>query len=609
MKRTLSGDLAPKPSQTHSVDDQPADVNPNQHQQQAAAHDGAPTMHTPNANDPTAENPLFGFDVGGELPDWEEFAQMLPHTPPAERSRDGHDDDELSTSEDERSTSAWSYEDSSTSDFDEGAAAKTLEGINSGHDTVTIRNLGFREVNEMLEICKKNPNVSRLQVKRGPVAPPPRRSTIRSLTDFFTRHQSVRRFELTGAGIPQTKIDVNLLCSLFCNQGLSHLTLKHFELTPSPPEENELLTQSIKNNTGLTCLTWKHCINNNPGFRITEALAGNSNLVALEIELKDDQDSCKSLAAHVTSNRQLKVLKFSGSSELTPDDLQMVLSAANNQPGLERLDMEKICFDGLLEGKHLRPLIGNKTLKVLHLPYAEDLTADAVDVLIELVQGNPALVGIYLEAVPHEHQLRMKLANGLKSNDRLLSIGADFLHFFSANISDEDRSLEMIEFMKALSQIPTLCNVRFRTFTDLDCLSRFLSSCPQIWGVDIPSWHADIPDQQEKVLSLMKQSGQITYFPAQGVEDPADDEIMQFRRELNQALWINQQIHLNLKAASAAMKKILDEKSMTDETLPFVPLDVTNELAKAIARHVPPEKAKAIFDELIVHAPRDQKVM
>jgi hypothetical protein len=609
MKRTLSGDLAPTPTQTNSLNDQPAELNESQHQQQAAANDGEPTMHTPNANDPTAENPMFRFDVGEELPDWEEFAQMLPHTPPAEHSRDGHDDDELSTSEDERSTSAWSYEDSGTSDFDEGAAAKILEGIDSGNDTVAIRNLGFREVNEILEICKKNPQVSRLQMNRAMFTSPPRRSTIRSLTDFFTRHQSVRRFELTSTAFPNTKIDVNLLSSLFCNQGLSHLILKNFELVPSSPEEAERLTQSIKNNTGLQRLTWKHCTNNNPDFRIAKALADNSSLQDLEIQLENDQDSCKSLAAHITSNRQLKFLKLDGFTRLTPDHLQMVLSAASNNCGLERLNMEKICFDSLLEGKHLRPLIGNKTLKVLHLPSAEDLTADAVDALIELVQGNPALLGIYLGAVPREHQLRMKLANGLKSNDRLLSIGADFLHFFSVDISDEDRCLEMHEFMKALSQIPKLCNVRFRTFTDLDYLSRFLSSHPKIWGVDIPSWYADLLDQRGKILSLVKQSGQIMHFPSQGKRYGNNEDIMQFRMELNQALRLNQQIDLNIKAASEAMKGILDEKSMTDETLPFVPLDVTNALAKAIARHVPPEKAKAIFDELIVHAPGHQKAM
>jgi hypothetical protein len=54
--------------------------------------------------------------------------------------------------------------------------------------------------------------------------------------------------------------------------------------------------------------------------------------------------------------------------------------------------------------------------------------------------------------------------------------------------------------------------------------------------------------------------------------------------------------------ASVAMKTLLDKKSMTDEELPFMPLDVTDELTKAIARHLPSAKAKAIFDELILHA-------
>jgi hypothetical protein len=81
-------------------------------------------------------------------------------------------------------------------------------------------------------------------------------------------------------------------------------------------------------------------------------------------------------------------------------------------------------------------------------------------------------------------------------------------------------------------------------------------------------------------------------------------QAIQFRKELGQALAINREVgsDTRMAEASVAMKTLLDKKSMTDEELPFMPLDVTDGLTKAIARHLPSAKAKAIFDELILHA-------
>ena len=72
--------------------------------------------------------------------------------------------------------------------------------------------------------------------------------------------------------------------------------------------------------------------------------------------------------------------------------------------------------------------------------------------------------------------------------------------------------------------------------------------------------------------------------------------------QLKQALHLNQEVARSLPAASAGIKVLLDKKTENDAELPFIPPDITNQLTQAIARHVPPAKAKAIFDEIIVQA-------
>lgn len=610
MKRTLSGDLAPTPSSTHSLNDQPAELNENQHQQQAVANDGEPTMHTPNANDPIADNPLLGFEAGEELPDWEEFAQMLPHTPPVENRRDVQDDEDFSSSEDVVSSLDPSTEDSAASIFDEDIITHIREGINSGNDTVTIRNFCAREVTETLELCKQNTKITYLRIDSPQYPSDSRQATItRLLTEFFEECHSVRSFEIRGHAFGPLRIEASLLSALFRNKGIVHLGLHWCPLTTSSPDESESLIQSIKQNTTLKIFQLEGTRIEDRHPHITDALICNSSLTALEVGILNQPDICQSLTAHLKSNQQLKTLVIGDNYFLKPTDLEKLFAEVKNHPTLEYFNAEALYFSNPLEANLIKQLTGNRTLKELLLPKAREVTADAVEALIELVKDHPKLTSIHLGSVPQQHQLRMKLACGLKSNTRLVSIGIEFSNFLGIGNGHEDIPLQMIEFMKEIGNIPQLRKVRFESFANLDWLSEFLRSCPQIREIDLPDWHADLKEEREKLLSIVKQSGQMTHFTSQGQKYSDLEEILEFRKELNQALRLNQQIELNIETASAAMKRTLDEKSITDESLPFVPLDVTNELAKAIARHVPPEKAKAIFDELIVHAPVHQKEM
>lgn len=159
MKRSLSGELPPSPSQNSSLDSKPSDNEESRQRQVLATDGGAPTMHSPAAKDPPLTNPLLGFDVDAELPGWEEFAQMLPHTPPVENPRNALDDETSSVNDDERSTEEWSSEDSSSGSFDEDIGKKISDGLVAGHNAVTVRRSSVRELNEILDVCKRHSQV------------------------------------------------------------------------------------------------------------------------------------------------------------------------------------------------------------------------------------------------------------------------------------------------------------------------------------------------------------------------------------------------------------------------------------------------------------------
>jgi hypothetical protein len=120
MKRTHSTQAAAGSAQPNTrarTDDDTAANNPSN----AAASNGharnnpAPTMHAANTNNPLPDYPLFGWDFDQELPDWDVFEQMLPHTPPVVRSHESQGDDtSCSVDDDDTSAESHSVENSSS---------------------------------------------------------------------------------------------------------------------------------------------------------------------------------------------------------------------------------------------------------------------------------------------------------------------------------------------------------------------------------------------------------------------------------------------------------------------------------------------------------------
>lgn len=114
-------------------------------------------------------------------------------------------------------------------------------------------------------------------------------------------------------------------------------------------------------------------------------------------------------------------------------------------------------------------------------------------------------------------------------------------------------------------------------------------------------------DLQQWLLELATNSNQIKEFELYDERMIVKREDRNFVKALSKALALNRELASEAKIASAssAMFGLLADKANSGgaQPLPGVPPDITHELAKVIARHMPAAKAKAIFDELILHAP------
>lgn len=207
MKRTLSGNLAGNPTQKNSGTGTVDDNEKNNQQDTEASNDGAPAMHGPNANAVARNNPALAFDQEYELPDWEEFAQMLPHAPPVESRRNASVEEHPSASDDERSTEEFSSEESSSSSFDETIATKIFEGLAPGEKMIKIEKSSARQLREILEVCKQQAQITSLDIDRSESSSGFTVEIQEALTDFFkTQHTIESLWLMSGVSSPNSII-------------------------------------------------------------------------------------------------------------------------------------------------------------------------------------------------------------------------------------------------------------------------------------------------------------------------------------------------------------------------------------------------------------------
>jgi hypothetical protein len=160
-----------------------------------------------------------------------------------------------------------------------------------------------------------------------------------------------------------------------------------------------------------------------------------------------------------------------------------------------------------------------------------------------------------------------------------------------------------LDFFKKLGEFSGLTSVNLKYIPIDDHLIEFIKTHPEIQNFKITTNRLENQTLQKKLLDLVESSNQFIQIDLSDFEGITNED-EEFFEKLDRALAIAHEVSSEPKIAEAseAMKALLDKKSTADEELPFVPLDVTMELTRAIARHVPPAKAKAIFDELILHA-------
>jgi len=606
MKRTLSGDLSPNPSPTSSNNGATNNRNQNQQQQADANRQRAPAMQAPAANDPPPANPLFGLDVDTPLPDWEEFAQMLPYTPPVENRRATSEEEASSVSDDEYTTEESSAEEPSR-DFEEGIGTKSSAGLKPEQDTIVVNRSSARELIEILDFCKLNPQITALEIN-PPMNSPLPLEALEKLIEFFSNYQSIRELRLYLNLTGKASIQPKQLAALIQNSGLKALSIRGVDLMSPSPEDSEEFFDGIKQNSNLEILDLFLIRNSQLVAGIIDAMAEGHTLKQLDLTTMNLKELENSIVRLLTSNTNLRALKIFLYSHVCLDEVERLFKSIANNHTLEVLHFGGSGFELDRIGKNLLKLLAlNQSLKEIRFSDLDIMTDKAAAAITELINTHPTLTSIDIGRAPRNHQARMLIAQALKSNPRIKKFAAEHLVFYSMNTGDSVQPLPITEFLNTIGDCPSLTALQLAGLSDLDCLIKFLETHPQISEIALPmDWIPSI-ETQEKLLALVRAYPHIktlTIFNMPYLSQQA----RQFRKELGQALAINREVGSDkrMAEASVAMKALLDKKSMTDEELPFVPLDVTDELTKAIARHLPSAKAKAIFDELILHAPKTQ---
>ena len=607
MKRTLSDNLAANPTQTNSNTQTVDDKDENRQQDTEAANDGAPAMRAPNADAPVRNHPLLAFDPDEELPNWEEFAQMLPHTPPVDNLRDASEEVPSSVSDDELITEEWSSEESSSNSFDGNIGTKISAGLTPEHDTIVVCRSSVRELIGILDFCKLNPQITNLKIA-PPIASPLSLKAQEKLIEFFSNYQSIRELHLELTSTGTAPIQPKQLAALIQSGGLKALSIQGVDLMSPSPENSKAFFDGIKRNSSLEILDLSMIRNSQLVAGIIEAMAEGKMLKRLDLTIMEAKGIGNSIARLLTSNTNLRALKIDFFSGQCLDEVESIFKSIAHNHTLEILDFSGSGFQFDLTGKNLLKLLAlNQGLKEIRLSPSYDMTDEAVAALTELINTHPTLTSIHIGSVPTNHQDRMSIAHALKSNPRITKIAANLLAFYNFDIRGSEHPIHITEFLNTIGDCPSLTALSLESVPDLDCLIQFLETHPQISEIALPDDEIYSEGNQEKLLALVRGYPHIKTLT---IKNPLleTEQAIQFRKELWQALAINREVgsDIRIAEASAAMKALLDKKSTADEELPFVPLDVTNELTRAIARHVPAEKANAIFDELILHAPKTQ---
>jgi hypothetical protein len=480
----------------------------------------------------------------------------------------------------------------------------------AGSDTVVIRDIGIEAFGEALRICIENPKVIKLSVfpeSSGCLQDlSPEHEVM--LVDFFNNQRTIQKVEIKI--FDDHGISSEALAALMRNHAIRKLKICS-NLRASSSAGIKWLRESIKNTSLeiLEIMTYKstsylrHVVEDKSNIlwrELIEGLAENSSIKQLKLGIYIPRDICQRLAATLAINNTLKELKIViDTHDTDAADIGIVVEGMKTNHSIEALTICDIsCEWPGLDAQVIKPLTANIGLKTLNIDRYTDSTLETFAIRLELLQIHPTLVSINLGCIPEDIDATRDLIRQLKPNPRIQHISCSwFAHDEVGMENNPNHAPFLREFLEALSKFPNLSSITLEVMPVTDHLIDFLKTHPNISEINLPYEELVNEATHQKILALVQEFTHIQKFSLQYTET-SENRLAQ----LKQALHLNQEVARSLPAASAGMKVLLDKKADNDAELAFIPSEITNQLTQAIARHVPPAKAKAIFDEIIVQA-------
>jgi hypothetical protein len=620
MKRTHSSEPSSNPSHSNLMNGAPTQSGQEHQPQGNGAAPAAPTLYTPPGQDTTTEDPLTAFYENAELTDWDAYAQMLPHTPPIAANRNTENMQDSEVSEDERSENDASVDGLSASDSDNNSDERTQTHFFIETKTAKITSFKSADLSKQLEICKHNASLTELEIPGSDESDSTDeeftenpQQTLKTLSEFFKGPQNIQRIivnSLTDTGL---KLDTQFLKVLFDAPNVRHLS-SYAELDIFSTEDCQSVRDLIRNNTTLKSLTLSPAGSTHATQAIIEALSENSSIESLCIIGGLAEGLGEMLATMLKSNLALKHLQIDlvGERDAQGNTMKEVHIAAQgllHNRTLESFDLEDPMRANpwRMQTQLMETLLQNHGLKSLSFPTGLSFTQGSTELLSKLIETHPTLSSIELGGMSKKPKHQVALLSALKPNPRIQHLGASWRSFAADElINNHDQASFSINFLQTLKNFPGLTSVSLECFPVTHQLLDFLEKHPKIEHIRMLASQVTDRHLQQRLLDMVRYSSQIKKFELYDGRDLTRAE-RKFIETLNKALALNQEVSSDAKiaAASSAMFGLLADKANRGgaEPLPWVPPEITNELAKAIARHVRPDKAKAIFDELILHAP------
>ena len=628
----------------HSGDDEQRDVNRgdvNQRQQaDGAGNPPPPRMHTPAANPTAANNPLapppgnLGEDE--PLPDWDQLMQMMDHSPPvlnqqqppasaktsdgedevsdADQSVDDLSDDDFSVESASSDTTSDAKAESYLASFERKIKPKILAAIKAGEHTLLVNPNHPNEFRALLDICRQHPSVTNLEIHmRHDRLNRELPELDQTLTDFFLTHHQILTLKLSSWMRHIVPWSAQLLLALFNNPALQTIQLDLNSFATPNPQEDKAIADAIAKNTSVQELQiFLHTDAKKNEF-IIDAISENKNLTTLNILGKLPAGIGLVLDNMLRLNSNIKCLKFTVYWKDDLAELSAAMAAMSQNNSVEALQFE-LPYDFIEFRKEIiDPLLTNKNLKTLQVPHRGTFNPEVMATLTQLIGKHPNLSAIgplHIPAKPHTFKAFIE---DLKSNPnpRIQSISISWEEVSLIEGFDVKTPIHasyVLDVFDALKAFPNLNNLSLHYLPDFDCVLEFLKHRPSISGIELPYDTLYREQSQKKLLALVRSYSHITQFKFHdGDNDIKTGNEKRFQRDLQQALALNAEVRSEtaIENTSAAMNALLLAHSQRNPELPVMNLDVIRQLVAAMVSYLPAEKVKAIFDDLVLYAPKN----